>query len=230
MELGISEWFSSSPLIGTNSTHSSTRGLDASTALEFVRALRIATDVARFATIVSIYQASESLYNLFDKVCVLDKGRMVYCGPTGEARAYFEGMGWVPKDRQTTPDFLVSCTDPLGRTARASSMPMPRTPAEFADHFIKSPLGQANRDDVAAYAEEFVGKEGRAATYIESVQAERAQHTRSKSPYTISIPMQVRAVMGRRARILWGGMAAQVIQAASVLRFCWVSLWLTLRF
>ena len=40
-------------------TPSSTRGLDASTALEWVRALRIATDVARFSSIVSIYQAGQ---------------------------------------------------------------------------------------------------------------------------------------------------------------------------
>lgn len=47
---------------------SSTRGLDASTALEFVRALRIATDIAKMTTIVSLYQAGESLYKVFDKV------------------------------------------------------------------------------------------------------------------------------------------------------------------
>jgi hypothetical protein len=53
------------------SIRSSTRGLDASTALEFVRALRVATDIARTSTIVSIYQASESLYDLFDNFCVI---------------------------------------------------------------------------------------------------------------------------------------------------------------
>ena len=43
---------------------SSTRGLDASTALEFVRALRIATDNLGLTSIVSIYQASENLYRV----------------------------------------------------------------------------------------------------------------------------------------------------------------------
>jgi ATP-binding cassette subfamily G (WHITE) protein 2 (SNQ2) len=38
---------------------SSTRGLDASTALEFVQALRIGTDIARITMIVSNYQAGE---------------------------------------------------------------------------------------------------------------------------------------------------------------------------
>jgi ATP-binding cassette subfamily G (WHITE) protein 2 (SNQ2) len=71
--------------------------------------LRIATDVARLTTIVSIYQASESLYSLFDKVCVLSEGRMVYFGPTNQARDYFLSLGYMPQaERQTTADFLVS--------------------------------------------------------------------------------------------------------------------------
>jgi ATP-binding cassette subfamily G (WHITE) protein 2 (SNQ2) len=77
--------------------------------LEFGRALRIATDIARTTTIVSIYQASETLYSLFDKVCVLSEGRMVYFGPANLAREYFLSLGYVPQaERQTTPDFIVS--------------------------------------------------------------------------------------------------------------------------
>jgi ATP-binding cassette subfamily G (WHITE) protein 2 (SNQ2) len=90
------------------SVSSSTRGLDASTALEFVRALRIATDVARTSTIVSIYQAGESLYQHFDKVCVLYEGRMVYFGRADQARQYFINLGFEPAHRQTTADFLVA--------------------------------------------------------------------------------------------------------------------------
>jgi ATP-binding cassette subfamily G (WHITE) protein 2 (SNQ2) len=106
---------------------SSTRGLDASTALEFGRALRIATDIARTTTIVSIYQASETLYSLFDKVCVLSEGRMVYFGPADQARDYFLSLGYVPQaERQTTPDFIVSvCV--LGFHALLKLIPPPRS-------------------------------------------------------------------------------------------------------
>lgn len=90
------------------SLFSSTRGLDASTALEFVRALRIATDVSHFSTIVSIYQAGESLYEHFDKVCVLYEGRMAYFGRADQARQYFIDLGYEPAHRQTTADFLVA--------------------------------------------------------------------------------------------------------------------------
>ena len=42
----------------------------------------------------------------------LGNGRMIYFGPASEARAYFETMGFQPKNRQTTADFLTSITDP----------------------------------------------------------------------------------------------------------------------
>lgn len=55
----------------------STRGLDASTALEFIRALRCLTDEMGLATIVTLYQAGNAIYDLFDKVLVLDEGKQV---------------------------------------------------------------------------------------------------------------------------------------------------------
>ena len=87
---------------------SSTRGLDSSTAVEFVRALRIATEILGLTSIVSIYQASEILYKLFDKVCVIYEGKMIYYGKATEARQYFIEMGYEPANRQTTADFLVA--------------------------------------------------------------------------------------------------------------------------
>src|SRR6266702_2603681 len=97
-----------SGMLNIVSYDSSTRGLDASTALEFVRALRIATDVAHISTIVSIYQAAESLYQHFDKVCVIYEGRMAYFGRADQARQYFIDLGFEPAHRQTTSDFLVA--------------------------------------------------------------------------------------------------------------------------
>jgi len=66
----------------------STRGLDASTALDFVKSLRIQTNLYRTTTFVSLYQASENIYRQFDKVMVIDGGKQVYFGPADKARAY----------------------------------------------------------------------------------------------------------------------------------------------
>jgi ATP-binding cassette, subfamily G (WHITE), member 2, SNQ2 len=40
----------------------STRGLDASTALEYCHSLRVLTNIAKVSTIVTLYQAGENLY------------------------------------------------------------------------------------------------------------------------------------------------------------------------
>ena len=55
----------------------STRGLDASTALDYAKSLRIMTNIYKTTTFVSLYQASENIYNQFDKVMVIDSGRQV---------------------------------------------------------------------------------------------------------------------------------------------------------
>ncbi|KAJ7168526.1 pleiotropic drug resistance ABC transporter [Mycena filopes] len=199
----------------------STRGLDASTALEFGRALRIATDVSRLTTIVSIYQASETLYSLFDKVCVLSEGRMVYFGPADQAREYFLGLGYVPQaERQTTPDFIVSVTDPAGRVVRPGLTPAedqarPRSSAELAERFLASPLMQTNVEDIAAYKDECAADDERTRRYKESAKAEHAKGTRRASPYTESLFMQARAVMLRRVQILLGAKVPTVIMLAT---------------
>lgn len=55
-------------------------------------------------------QCGEQIYQLFDKVCVLYSGRMVYFGPMGEAVEHFIQMGYEPQSRQTSADFLVAVT------------------------------------------------------------------------------------------------------------------------
>lgn len=86
-----------------------TRGLDASTALDYAKSLRIMTNIYKTTTFVSLYQASENIYSQFDKVMVIDEGRQVFFGKASEARAYFEGLGFKEKPRQTTPDYLTGC-------------------------------------------------------------------------------------------------------------------------
>ncbi|CAE6444379.1 unnamed protein product [Rhizoctonia solani] len=66
----------------------STRGLDASTALDYAKSLRVMTDIFKLTTFVSLYQAGEGIYDQFDKVLLIDEGRQVYFGPAQEARDY----------------------------------------------------------------------------------------------------------------------------------------------
>ncbi|KAF8841352.1 pleiotropic drug resistance ABC transporter [Paxillus ammoniavirescens] len=196
-----------------NAWDNSTRGLDASTALEFVRALRIATDIGRVTTVVSIYQAGEQLYSLFDKVCVINEGKMAYFGPAKDARQYFIDMGYEPQNRQTTPDFLVAATDPSGRKVRPGCEgTVPRTADDMASYFKKSTLGQLNRSSLDSYLGLYVNKPELKKAYDVSAVSEHARHAPNSHAYTLSVPMQVRAVMRRRWQILKGDWVTQVVQ------------------
>ncbi|KAG6901006.1 hypothetical protein C0995_002576 [Termitomyces sp. Mi166 len=213
--VSIAEVFATRPCF--SAWDNSTRGLDSSTALEYVRALRIATDTLQSTTIVSLYQAGENLYRQFDKVCVIYEGKMAYFGPVDQAKQYFTDMGYEPANRQTTSDFLVSVTDPNGRIVRPGVMSLPRTAGEFAKYFKKSSFGIANRNEIDDYTLQLVGKPDGALAYKESSQAEHSKYTRPTSPYMISIPMQIRAVMLRQVQILRGNMFAVGLNAFAIL-------------
>ena len=68
-----------------------------------------------------------------------------------------------------------------------------------------------------SYLKEFVGHPDRALAYRQSAMAEHATTQPKGSPYTISIPMQARAVMLRRLQILRGHIAPLVISLVYVL-------------
>ncbi|KAK9388454.1 P-loop containing nucleoside triphosphate hydrolase protein [Lipomyces mesembrius] len=96
----------------------STRGLDAATALEFIQALRIASNVGGITQAVAIYQASQAIYDIFDKAIVLYEGRQIYFGCANSAKDFFTSMGYYCPARQTTGDFLTSITNPSERQTR----------------------------------------------------------------------------------------------------------------
>jgi len=117
----------------------STRGLDSATALEFVRTLRLSTEMAGSTAIVAIYQASQSIYDVFDKVALLYEGRQIYFGEKDAAKTFFINMGFDCPLRQTTADFLTSLTSPAERIVRPGfEGRVPHTPDEFAAAWQKS--------------------------------------------------------------------------------------------
>ncbi|KAF8557465.1 pleiotropic drug resistance ABC transporter [Imleria badia] len=194
-----------------------TRGLDSSTALEFIRTLRVAADAAKVTTVVSLYQAGEQLFNLFDKVCLIYEGRMAYYGPAEGAKRYFTDMGYEPQDRQTTPDFLVATTDPHGRKTRLGFQGViPRTADEMTSYFRTSAHCELNRTLIDSYHNLYVNKPDLKMAYDASATSKHSRHAASSQSYALSIPMQVHAVMRRRWQILKGDWATQAVQVGSV--------------
>ncbi|KAF2756238.1 hypothetical protein EJ05DRAFT_518928 [Pseudovirgaria hyperparasitica] len=110
----------------------STRGLDHATALFFVKLQRAMCTVLQSVSIMSLYQASEAMYQEFDSVSLLYDGLQVYFGPTNRAKSFFEDLGFICKPDMTTPDFLTSLTNPAERMiAKEAHNRVPRTAADF---------------------------------------------------------------------------------------------------
>lgn len=133
----------------------STKGLDASTALEYVESLRTLTNMAHISTLVALYQAGESLYELFDKVILIDEGRCLYYGSTENAAAYFENLGFERPARWTTADFLTSVTDPHERQVKEGYQHrIPRSSAQFEDAYRSSDAYRVTIEDTKNFDQE----------------------------------------------------------------------------
>ncbi|KAL7931562.1 ABC-2 type transporter domain-containing protein [Trichoderma chlorosporum] len=202
----------------------STRGLDSATAFKFVKSLRTAADLGNVANAVAIYQASQAIYDLFDKATVLYDGRQIFFGPASKAKAYFERQGWYCPPRQTTGDFLTSVTNPVERQARQGmEMKVPRTPEDFERLWLQSPEFNALQKDLDRYEEEFGGeRQGESlAHFRQQKNLRQAKRMRPKSPYIISIPMQIKFNTKRAYQRIWNNisatMASTVVQIVMAL-------------
>ena len=197
----------------------STKGLDASTALEYVQSLRSLTNMAHISTCVALYQAGESLYDLFDKVILIDEGRCLYYGRAEEAASYFEGLGFNRPQRWTTADFLTSVTDPHERQVKEGwENRIPRSAEQFEAAFRKSQLFVDNVHDIEICEQE-----------AESQRQERlaasTKATKEKN-YTLSFWKQVTACTHRQFLVMvgdplslygkWGGILFQSLIVGSL--------------
>ncbi|KAH7174068.1 P-loop containing nucleoside triphosphate hydrolase protein [Fusarium flagelliforme] len=138
-----------------NAWDGSTRGLDASSAVDFIRSLRIMTDACHRATAVSLYQASDAICNLMDKVLLIDKGRMLYQGPIKNAEAYFNSLGYERLPRQTLSDFLTSVASGDGNNIRQNTKNnVPRGAENLEKAFRESQAFQDVQDEIKLYEAE----------------------------------------------------------------------------
>ncbi|PLB55428.1 putative ABC transporter [Aspergillus steynii IBT 23096] len=174
----------------------STKGLDASTALEYVQSLRSLTDMANSSTFVALYQASENLYNLFDKVILIEDGKCAYFGRAANARAYFERLGFECPPRWTTPDFLTSVSDPHARRVKKGwEDRIPRSAEEFQNIYRKSDIHKEAIADMEDFEQE-----------VESQREDReiARENMPKKNYTVPFYKQVMILTHRQFLVMYG--------------------------
>ncbi|KAL1584624.1 hypothetical protein WHR41_07009 [Cladosporium halotolerans] len=196
----------------------STRGLDASTALEYTRALRAMTDELKLTTIVTLYQAGNGIFELFDKVLVLDEGEQVYYGPRAEARPFMESQGFVCGDGANIGDYLTGVTVPKEREVmKGYESRFPRNAIELRKAYEASDIKSRMYDELdfpaSAEADAFTK------AFAESVAMEKSPGLPKSSPLTVSFTEQVKTCVIRQYQILWGDKSTFVIkQVATIIQ------------
>jgi ABC-type multidrug transport system permease subunit/ABC-type multidrug transport system ATPase subunit len=183
----------------------STRGLDSANAIEFCKTLRLQSELFGQTCAVSIYQAPQSAYDLFDKALVIYEGRQIFFGPADEARAYFINLGFECPDRQTTPDFLTSMTAPAERVIRPGfENKVPRTPDEFFARWRESREYQIVQAEIETYKSLHPLNGSSADAFRENKKSAQAKGQRLKSPFTLSYMQQVQLCLWRGWKRLLG--------------------------
>ncbi len=184
----------------------STRGLDASTALDYVKSMRILTDLLEATMFVSLYQASEGIWEQFDKVLVIDEGRCVYFGPRTEARQYFINLGFADRPRQTSADYITGCTDKYERIFQdgRDENNVPSTPEKLEEAYRNSKFYTQALEDKKAFDAVATADAQATTDFKQAVVDAKHRGVRSKSQYTVSFGAQVHALWLRQMQMTLG--------------------------
>ncbi|KAJ3307835.1 hypothetical protein HDU76_004330, partial [Blyttiomyces sp. JEL0837] len=180
-----------------------TTGLDSASALDFVRALRNMADFQEHAVVASCYQASDAMFDLFDKVIVLSEGYCVYQGPVSNAVEYFESLGFAKRPRDTKVEFL---------TISASDKKM--GPAELGRIYAESTLGRAIKADVKKNLDPTL-LESLRNDFKKSIEQRKVYMKTTKqvdSPFNVPFSVQVRLLIIRELQIIYGNPWATILR------------------
>jgi ABC-type multidrug transport system ATPase subunit len=196
----------------------STRGLDASTALEWIKAIRAMTDYLGLTTVVTLYQAGNGIYEHFDKVLVLDEGKQIFYGPQHEAVPFMEGLGFMRDSGSNRADFLTGVTVPTERLISPGYKDrFPRTADEILAVYDKSSI----KIDMLAECTYPISKEAadNTAVFKQAVTWEKHKGLFKSSPVTTDFFSQVKTAVIRQYQIIWGDKSTLFVkQGATVVQ------------
>ncbi|GAC94574.1 drug exporter [Pseudozyma hubeiensis SY62] len=183
-----------------------TRGLDASTALDYAKCMRVFTDILGLTTFITLYQPGEGIWEQFDKVMVIDEGRCVYYGPRTKARQYFLDLGFKDYPRQTSADFCSGCTDPnLDRFAEGQDeTTVPATSQRLEEAYQKSSIYQDMLREKQEYDAQIEADRSAEQEFRQAVLEDKHKGVRPKSIYTVSFARQVQALTVRQMEMILG--------------------------
>ncbi|KAK9812481.1 hypothetical protein WJX73_003351 [Symbiochloris irregularis] len=121
-------------------------GLDSATTFQIVRNLRDLCHLLGATVMVALLQPAPEVFDLFDDVCLLAEGHLLYHGPCKEVMPFFQGLGFDLPERRGIPDFLQEVTGRKDQKEYWSGSGQYRfVPVlEFEEAFKNSPVGKRN--------------------------------------------------------------------------------------
>lgn len=122
--------------------------MDSSNALDIIKTITNLAHGNDSVAVVSVYQASQAIFECFTKVLLLHEERQIFFGRTEDAEEYFVRMGfWRPMPNTSTADFLTSLTNPEEAQVKLQSELDVQVPVT-AEHFERHWYHRQERKDM----------------------------------------------------------------------------------
>lgn len=172
------------------------------------------TDVLGMASIVTLYQAGNGIYDLFDKVLILDEGKETYFGPMKEARPFMEELGFVCEDGANVADFLTGVTIPSERKIiNEKRDSCPKNAHDIRKRYEET---QIYKKMISQY-DYPTTEEAKQKTqeFEKGVAMDKDKRLGASSPFTVGFGTQIKTVVSRQYQILWGDKATFAIKQIS---------------
>lgn len=172
-------------------------------------------DKAKQVAVVTLYQAGNGIFDLFDKVLVLDEGRQIYYGPANMAKAYFEDLGFICPPGANVADFLTSSTVATERRFKPGyEHSAPKTAEELETVYRNSNLAKKMQADILPLAE-FEQETNNAKKSLQDDQPKYKLPLQGS--YTIGLGHQILACVKRDIEVILGDKASIGMQQIAAL-------------
>ena len=132
----------------------------------------------------ALYQASDDLVNIFDKVTLMHDGRQIFFGTVDEAQQYLDSLGFVWSDRQSLSEYFISATDPEERVTKDGwENRVPRTVEDWDYCWKQSVYYQKLQKEIDSQLS------------TTASQATPQETHRKQSPYVLAGPAQLLVIL-----------------------------------
>lgn len=129
---------------------------------------------------------------------MLYEGQQIFFGKAKEAKAYFEHLGFICPEQQTTADFLTSMTNHSERVIRPGwENEAPRTADEFARCWKESRHRERLVYEIDRYLESHPFDGEHHEKFFQSRRIEQSDMARAESPFTLSYIEQFNLTLWR---------------------------------